>query len=196
MTKVFWMKQRMYQIKPDQAKQSFLSNWCTDFHLCHITKKSSRKELYLAHGMIFREMGISRVTGKFSITFWKSSWTQFFSVSASSDTTETSQPALHFSLSTWYSDVTHWTNCIIGSPVAICCLKINIEILLYQQDKVIWLPGSIMALLKNLPFQILFFCLPTVFYLLLLNSWLFFPGIPLKVTYFSLFLFMFCSFSH
>lgn len=163
MTKVFWMKQRMNQIKPDQAKQSFLSNWCIDFHLCHITEKSSIKELYLPHRMIFRKMGISRATAKFSITFRKSSWTQFFSVSTSSGTTETSQPTLHFSLSIWYSDVTHWTNCIIGPLVTICCLKINIQILLYQQDKVIWLPGSIMALLKNLPFHILFFGLPTVF---------------------------------
>lgn len=119
---------------------------------CLIVKKSGREEWYLAHGMIFRERGISRVTGKFSITFWKPYWTQFFNVATSWDTKETSQHILHFPLSIWYSAVTHWANCITGSLVATCCLKINIQILLYQQDKVIWLPDSITALLKILPF--------------------------------------------
>lgn len=98
---------------------------------CHIVKKSSREEWYLAHGMVFREIGISRVAGKFSITFWKPYWTQFFSVSTSSDTKEFSWPVLHFPLSIWYSNVIHWTNWIIGPLVTMCCLKINIQILLY-----------------------------------------------------------------
>lgn len=144
------------------TKTIFLEQLMHGF-LCHIIKKSSREEWYLAHGMIFREIGISRVTGKFSITFWKPYWTQFFSVSSSSDTKETSQSILHFPLSIWCSDVTPWTNFIIGPLVTMCCMKINIQILLHQQDKVIWLPDSITALLKNLPFYILFFCLSTVF---------------------------------
>lgn len=142
---------------------------------CHIIKKSSWEEWYLVHWRIFREIGISRVTGKFFITFWKPYWSKFFSVSTNSDTKETSQPIVLFSWSIWYSGIIHWTNCIIGPLVTMCCLKNNIQILLYQQDKAIWLPDSITALLQKSPFYILFFCYPVFI------CCSFFPGIPLKV---------------
>lgn len=187
MARVFWMKQRMYQTW--SSKTIFLEQLMHRFP-CHIIKKSSWEEWYLVHWMIFREIGISRVTGKFSITFWKPYWSKFFSVSTSSDTKETSQPIVLFSWSIWYSGIIHWTNCIIGPLVTMCCLKTNIQILLYQQDKAIWLPDSITALLKKSPFYILF-CLSSL-YLLLLNSWLFFPGIPLKVCLFVLNVLFFC----
>lgn len=144
------------------SKTIFLEQLMHGF-LCHIIKKSSREEWYLAPGMIFREIGISRVTGKFSITFWKPDQAQFLSVSTSSDTKEASQPILQFPLSIWSSDVTHWTNCTIGPLGTMYCWKINIQILLHQQDKIIWLPDSITAVLENLPFYILLFCLSTAF---------------------------------
>lgn len=162
---------------------------------CHIVKKSSREEWYLAHGMIFREIEISRVAGKFSITFWKPYWTQFFSVSTSSDTKETSWPILHFPLSIWYSDVIHWTNCIIGPLVTMCCLKLNIQISLIparQSNLVTWQHNCSVekfALLHSLLLLI------HRLYLMLLNIWLYFPGTCLKVILFF-FLLMFCSFAH
>lgn len=138
---------------------------------CHIIKKSSWEEWYLVHWRIFREIGISRVTGKFFITFWKPYWSKFFSVSTNSDTKETSQPIVLFSWSIWYSGIIHWSNCIIGPLVTMCCLKNNIQILLCQQDKAIWLPDSITALLQKSPFYILFFCLSSLYLLLFLSRY-------------------------
>lgn len=75
------------------------------------------------------------------------------------------------------------TASITGPLITMCCLKINIQILLYQQDKVTWLPDSVTALLKKITLLHSLLLLIYSLYLLLLNSWPFFPDIPLKVCF-------------